>query len=1184
MKRLLLTILIGLVGLAAFGQFTLEQTITDPGGSTNELFGYRVAVDNDYMVVGTPYADDRDVEAGMAYLYQYDGSSWNLASVLLPNDTVASLKFGYSVAIEGDVIAVGTNSNFNGRVYLFEKGGAMWSDTTAQARVISDPQARWRFGFSVDIAGDFLVAGAPKVTSGGSQLGGEVYVYKKNTGETWAQNAPAVVRRFLTGSTNGSIDGMGYDVKFMKDADQLLILNHSSTNTTGTNGVLRFSGFSNYTSFANIDLRQSPWLQLIASSTQFPSSQPGSLIQYGDSVLLYDQNIYRLDNSGSFNQEGSIEGNIIAPSAGLSAGGDLITGLIDDGNYTQLVCYKKSTSTSWGMNTFSSKVINVSDLPNTPSDPSAYVALPFATSNAKDYQVLLGLGEATSNGTTNAGVVQVYNLDISPQFLGYFPENGATGIKFQSDTVVSAIFDSPISSTSGAFFQYLSSRSDFGSLGIPSSDVTILGDTINLALSESIWIEDYMDLTFLVIGNFTDAYGLTLNIGSNSNTPASIITMGNIAPPSFTSTYTNAENEFARGTFTVDLQANDVIDTVAGNTIAVANASISAITRVNTRKFQFDVTPNFNVGDPDHLNQLTVKIPNTFFVDTAANVALDSIIIEVDYSQSVVRKDGAWLDGVPGNTYEPVLTDNVFIAENYTATSTNLTMNNLIIGDKIAVNLGGEASLDVNGNFVNEGSLYVSDSATVFIRKDFVSGDSVFVKSGASLYTYEGFNHGGKIHAERKNSFGLGKYSFVGSPFEETESNDTDAFGSYIYAYDPTQPYGTDGLAQWVDASAQTIIPGKGYTSSSTDTLKLSGIPNTGTVKVTNLKYEPTSSTYTANLGWQLLSNPFLAPLRVDEMWAANEEALEVEAIYLWDDGGSDQGQRSTSDYLVYNSLGAVGGANGKSFNGMLMPFQAFMIKLRDSNGGGRAAPRIDRSFIFDEDMRAATGGISGNFFRNSEPAKLRLKASDQDGLWSETLIGFTDDATKGFDAKYDAHLRSTKSFSLFSLLEETPMAIQGLPNSALLEPLEIPIGLNVTGEVSIIISELVGLDQINIYFKDNSTGKVTQLSPYVSTSLNLRESNADTYAILLEPFASLSFEDTVIDHLSVWGDQYSINISSGLSGWYDVKIYDLSARERFHQKLFFENGKSAVDQQGLLKGEIYILNLEDQSIKFILK
>lgn len=139
-------------------------TLSHAGGSAGDIFGISVAVDGDVAVVG---ADPATVtqRLGMASVFVRLAGVWTEVATLMPSDGNLFESFGYSVAIRGNTIAVGSYTNpdydaqYDGRVYVFERPATGWSGTLVESARLeaSALGERLDIGAYVAFAGDSIV-------------------------------------------------------------------------------------------------------------------------------------------------------------------------------------------------------------------------------------------------------------------------------------------------------------------------------------------------------------------------------------------------------------------------------------------------------------------------------------------------------------------------------------------------------------------------------------------------------------------------------------------------------------------------------------------------------------------------------------------------------------------------------------------------------------------------------------------------------------------------------------------------------------------------------------------------------------------------------------------------------------------------------------------------------------------
>ena len=196
-------------------------------------FGVAVAIDGDTVVVGDDdetsnatgvNGDQSDAsvgQAGAAYVFVRNGTTWSQQAYLKPINTQGGERFGHSVAISGDSIVVGAfwegqlkqgvnpdptivfpyPAPRSGAAYTFVRVAGAWfteayikASNTKTTIGIND-----NFGNSVAISGDLMAIGAPNESSNAvgidhdqtntqQPLAGAVYLFKRTAG-VWAQAA-----------------------------------------------------------------------------------------------------------------------------------------------------------------------------------------------------------------------------------------------------------------------------------------------------------------------------------------------------------------------------------------------------------------------------------------------------------------------------------------------------------------------------------------------------------------------------------------------------------------------------------------------------------------------------------------------------------------------------------------------------------------------------------------------------------------------------------------------------------------------------------------------------------------------------------------------------------------------------------------------------------------------------------
>ena len=69
---------------------TEDQKVVAGNGAANDGFGYRVAIDVDRALIGAYVDDAGGNDSGAAYVFEYDGASWQQTSKLVSSDLAAA--------------------------------------------------------------------------------------------------------------------------------------------------------------------------------------------------------------------------------------------------------------------------------------------------------------------------------------------------------------------------------------------------------------------------------------------------------------------------------------------------------------------------------------------------------------------------------------------------------------------------------------------------------------------------------------------------------------------------------------------------------------------------------------------------------------------------------------------------------------------------------------------------------------------------------------------------------------------------------------------------------------------------------------------------------------------------------------------------------------------------------------
>jgi len=159
--------------------WTEEAKLTAPGGQAGGMFGMSVALEGDVLAVGSAYEDNIGQDSGSVHVFRHDGTSWSYETRLTPADAASGDRFGFSVAYNDGLLAVGTvhssvYSEGPDAAYIFQYGAGGWSE---RAKLLSqDLEGYNGFGYSVSLNRDQVLVGAPwSTTASGIVAGARVF-------------------------------------------------------------------------------------------------------------------------------------------------------------------------------------------------------------------------------------------------------------------------------------------------------------------------------------------------------------------------------------------------------------------------------------------------------------------------------------------------------------------------------------------------------------------------------------------------------------------------------------------------------------------------------------------------------------------------------------------------------------------------------------------------------------------------------------------------------------------------------------------------------------------------------------------------------------------------------------------------------------------------------------------------
>ncbi len=202
-----------------------QTKITANDGAAGDLFGISVAIDGNTILVGADLHDEKAENAGAVYVYVLKENMWKQEAKLMASDGGKTDIFGVRVAISGNTALVSARRDDieelgadAGSAYIFVRDGSTW---TQQVKLTSpDGQADDRFGRGVSLSDDTAIISAMNHDANGSNTGA-LYVYKKGLGG-WHYTSKFVANRSM------SDDKFGWNVGLSNGVAIIATPNHDA--------------------------------------------------------------------------------------------------------------------------------------------------------------------------------------------------------------------------------------------------------------------------------------------------------------------------------------------------------------------------------------------------------------------------------------------------------------------------------------------------------------------------------------------------------------------------------------------------------------------------------------------------------------------------------------------------------------------------------------------------------------------------------------------------------------------------------------------------------------------------------------------------------------------------------------------------------------------------------------------
>jgi hypothetical protein len=426
-----------------------------------------------------------------------------------------------------------------------------------------------------------------------------------------------------------------------------------------------------------------------------------------------------------------------------------------------------------------------------------------------------------------------------------------------------------------------------------------------------------------------------------------------------------------------------------------------------------------------------------------------------------------------------------------------------------ATNVGGDFTIQPTGGFdLGTGNMNVSGNT--YFQAD-ATGMAAFIDNGTLNVT-------GTSTVEQYLT--SERWHMVSAPINDATINTY--FDIYLREYD--EP--TDSWAYLVEPLTTPMNVTEGYSAWASDqytgttTVSFVGTLNQG------VDYPLSPLSYTPGNGWNILGNPFAAPLQWNNSWSKTDLS-DWACVH---NNGNDE---------CYNAATNTGWPNaGDMPNGIIPSTQGFWVRATSSSAAV-TIPASERMFSNQAFYKDAAVIVN-------ESIRLRVDGNDD---FDALLVQFIPDATEGYDPMYDLEKRwgYDESPQIYAIIDdENLFSVNVLPE--LSTELVIPVGfqVGVPGEYTITASQLENVKSgITVVLEDIKEGTFTEMN------IN------DSYVFTAEP----------IDEVH----RFNIHFKDGFLGVDDINVSDVN--------IYSYEDQVYVQTPGTTPADIFIYDIMGQEI-----
>lgn len=480
----------------------------------------------------------------------------------------------------------------------------------------------------------------------------------------------------------------------------------------------------------------------------------------------------------------------------------------------------------------------------------------------------------------------------------------------------------------------------------------------------------------------------------------------------------------------------------------------------------------------------------------------------------------SWSNGRPVDNVAAIVSGNLVVNQDLKACSftvnnsaqvTIQSGNNLIIENELVIGTSANLTLENNANLIqisnaqNTGAITQNRSTSPLMRLDYAMWSSP-VTGSQSLLNFSPLTMPNRFYTYLTNS---NIYSSISNP----SSVGFDEGKGYLIRMPDNHP------------TSPTIWTGT-----------FNGVPKNGNIEV-DLAYLSATQKFNA------IGNPYPSTIDANTFLTNNQTNIEG-TLYFWRKTNNAPG----TAYATFTLGGATTTSPTSPVpNGTIQVGQGFIVAARNV-----ANPTV----LFTNDLRVDNN--NNQFFRSSfglpystqsnfEKHRIWLNLTNSEGLFSQLLVGYMENASNGVDDLIDGKYIGDFATAMTSIIDQNDFIIQGkaLPfETSDIVPLRFKT--EQSGAFSFAIDHVDGLFEGNqvILIRDELTNTIHNLkeAPFVFTSEAGTFSNR--FQLLFDSGALSTSDFTIQNQIFIAVKEEVIKLKSTHSTITEIEIHDVLGRK----------------------------------------